>query len=114
MHNNKHFLINLATYLAKNNQPVVYVAGKVTGLPTEEVKAKFDKAKAYLEAQNFKVLNPCDFIMPEESWHTAMRMASTMLNMADHIYLLKDWKDSEGATWEFHQAVKFQINCIHE
>ncbi|MGZ3753608.1 MAG: DUF4406 domain-containing protein [Mucilaginibacter sp.] len=108
------FLVNLSTQLAKNHKPVIYIAGKVTGLDPVLVKAKFDKAKVFLEGQGFKVLNPVDFISPTENWHTAMRMASTMLNMADHIYMLSDWNDSEGAKWEFAQAVKFNISCILE
>jgi hypothetical protein len=93
---------------------VIYVAGKVTGLPTEEVLRKFDNAKNKLEANGYKVLNPCDFISPSESWETAMRLASTLLNMSDSIYMLPDWKDSEGAKWEFTQAVKFGLSVIHE
>jgi hypothetical protein len=108
------FLINLATYLTKNTLPVIYVAGKITGLPYKEVQDKFKAAQIKLEAQGFKVLNPCEFMAIDENWHTAMRKASTMLNMSDHIYLLPDWKDSEGARFEFAQAVKFDISCINE
>jgi hypothetical protein len=114
MLNTTHFLLCLTAHLAKSKKPVVYIAGKVTGLPTEEVKAKFETAKATLEAHNFHVINPCEFIKPNENWHTAMRMASTMLNMVNHIYLLPDWQDSEGARFEFAQAVKFGISCINE
>lgn len=106
------FLMVLANKLSQSKRPVVYIAGKVTGLPVGEYKAKFNEARAMLEKQGYHVINPCDFIGSEESWATAMRMASSLLNMAEHIYLLDDWQDSEGAKWEFNQAVKFDINVL--
>ena len=108
------FLIKLNTHLAQSRKPVIYIAGKVTGLPVDVFRANFNKAKEKLTANGFHVLNPCEFIGPDENWHDAMRMASTMLNMADHIYMLPDWQDSPGAVWEFNQAVKFGISCINE
>jgi hypothetical protein len=115
MHASKtQFLINLATQLTKNNKPVIYIAGKVTGLPEHEVATKFDKAQKALEERGFKVLNPCQFISNDTDWRLAMRFATSLLNMADYIYLLNDWKESEGAIWEYNQAVKFGISFIHE
>ncbi|UOE48011.1 DUF4406 domain-containing protein [Mucilaginibacter sp. SMC90] len=108
------FLIQLTTHLAKSKSQVVYIAGKVTGLPVDEYEAKFREAKTKLTAQGFHVLNPCDFIGPEEDWQTAMRKATTLLNMADHIYMLPDWKDSQGAIFEHMQAVKFGLNTMYE
>ena len=108
------FLIKVATYLATNTKPVIYVAGKITGLPYNEVQIKFKTAQNMLEREGFKVLNPCEFMPIDENWHTAMRKASSLLNMADHIYLLPDWRESEGARFEFAQAVKFGISCINE
>jgi hypothetical protein len=110
------FLINVSTYLANHHKskPIIYIAGKVTGLPADEVNAKFKAAQVKLEAQGFCVLNPTQFIGNAENWQIAMRMASTLLNMADHIYLLPDFSDSEGARIEFAQATKFGISCINE
>jgi len=108
------FLIQLTTHLAKSKSQVVYIAGKVTGLPVHEYEAKFKAAKDMLTAQGFHVLNPCDFIGPEEDWKTAMRKATTLLNMADHIYMLPDWKDSAGAILEHRLAVEFGLNAMYE
>jgi hypothetical protein len=113
MFNRLQFLIQLATTLTKNTKPIIYVAGKVTGLPADEVAAKFKVAQTELEALGWKVLNPVEFITPDEEWEIAMRMASSMLNMADSIYLLPCWEDSEGAKWEFNQAVKFGLSAIY-
>ena len=108
------FLVHLITHLNKSKSQVVYIAGKGTGLPVHEYEAKFETAKRKLEAQGFHVLNPCDFIGPDEAWPDAMRKACTMLNMADHIYLLPDWTDSEGAIYERAQALKFGLNAMYE
>ncbi|QTE37203.1 DUF4406 domain-containing protein [Mucilaginibacter gossypii] len=108
------FLIQLTTTLTKSKSQVVYIAGKVTGLPVNEFQAKFAAAKEKLQAQGFSVLNPCDFIAPDEDWKTAMRKATTLLNMADHIYMLPDWRDSAGAILEHRLAVKFGLNTMYE
>lgn len=108
------FLLRLAIHLAKSKKPVIYVAGKVTGLPVEEYQNKFKQAAEMLQNRGFHVLNPCDFIGPEVDWQRAMSLALTLLNMADNIYMLPDWKDSPGAQWEFNQAVKLGLNAIFE
>jgi nucleoside 2-deoxyribosyltransferase len=114
MDSKTQLLINLATILTKNDRPVIYLAGKVSGLPGAEVRAKFDKAKAYLEAEGFKVLSPIDFMPHDTPWQPAMRMATIILNLADHVYFLKDWEDSPGALFEFEVAVRFGLNCIYQ
>jgi hypothetical protein len=108
------FLTQLATRMAANKKPVIYIAGKVTGLPYEQVKQKFAEAKALMELANYAVLNPLDFIAPDADWKEAMRMAIPLLCMADRVFLLKDWRDSEGAVWEFETAVRMGIDVFFE
>lgn len=114
LQNKTQFLINLTTHLAKSKKPVVYIAGKVTGLDPVDYEAKFNLAKAKLEQNDFHVINPCDFIGPEVNWKTAMRMAFILLCSADHIYLLADWEDSRGAKMEFELSIELGITCINE
>lgn len=114
MQSKTQFLLNVTNQLAKSKKPVVYIAGKVTGLPVHVYEANFAAAKKKLEANNFNVLNPCDFIAPEEPWQSAMRMAFILLGSADHIYLLSNWQDSRGAKMEFDFAVELGITCINE
>jgi len=108
------FLIDLATSLAKNSDTVIYVAGKVTGLPVDQYLAKFKTAQNMLEADGWKVLNPCEFIAPDEDWETAMQKAITLLNMSDAVYFLPDWEDSEGAKLEFMLAQKLGLSVVFE
>ncbi|MFD2874064.1 DUF4406 domain-containing protein [Mucilaginibacter ximonensis] len=114
MDNKIQFLIKLATAITKSKKHVAYVAGKVTGLEPTECYLKFKAAQAKLEADGWTVLNPCDFIKADEDWQMAMRFALPLLCMADTIYLLPDWMDSEGARIEFEIAQRFGLNVVME
>lgn len=110
------FLVQLASIIVnqRGNRQVIYIAGKVTGLSEYAVKHKFSRMKNELQGRGFIVLNPCDFIPFDCDWQIAMRMASTLLMMADCIYMLPCWRDSKGAKMEFEMAGAFGINVISE
>ena len=110
------FLIKLATTITKQRPGalICYIAGKVTGLPKAEVRSKFAKKKLEMELKGFIVLNPIDFIGPDENWQIAMRMALPLLMMSDVICMLPCWRDSDGAKIEFEMAAKFGISTITE
>lgn len=95
-------LIAIANHLNTNTGklPVVYIAGKVTGLPYNEVWQKFKVKQIELQHDGFFVLNPCDFITEQEDWQQAMRIAVILLSVSNSIYLLHDWHLSTGATLE--------------
>ena len=53
----------------------IYISGQITGLPYEEVKAKFKEAEDTLHAQGYKTVNPLKNGIPTQaSWeiHIAM------------------------------------------
>jgi len=93
-------------------QPTVYLAGKVTDLPYNEVYSKFMAKQLELEAMGFKVLNPCLVIRQDAPWDRAMRIALGLLLTADFICLLHDWHESEGAKMERSVALKLNIPSI--
>lgn len=107
-------LTNTAKYLLENKDelPVVYIAGKVTGLPYQQVYTKFKAKQLELEKQGFFVLNPCEHIAATADWQEAMRTALVLLTSSQHIYLLPDWRFSEGATVERCLALKLGINTL--
>ena len=76
----------------------VYIAGRITG--DENYKAKFEAAKRYLENEfNFTVLNPA--VMPEGMKPADyMRICFAMLDTADMVVFLPDYKESKGAMLE--------------
>lgn len=83
---------------------VVYIAGKVTGLPYDEVVAKFSKAEAKLKAKGCEVVNPIKLCPKDMDWDKCMEICIDALENCDYIYLLPDWKDSRGARREFDYA----------
>lgn len=77
----------------------IYIAGRITG--DENYKAKFEAAKLHFERIGGKiiVLNPA--IMPEGMEPADyMRICFAMLDTADLVVFLPDYKASKGAMLE--------------
>lgn len=75
----------------------IYIAGKVRGL--ENYKEIFKEAEIKLKEKGHVILNPAE--LPEGlDAEDYMRICIPMLDVADAIYLLKNWQDSEGAKIE--------------
>ena len=84
----------------------IYIAGKITG--HENYKADFKKAELDLRLQGHKVLNPADTVARidglkhEEYLHICL----AMIDVADAVAFLPNWKDSKGAKMEMEYAKK--------
>lgn len=89
----------------------VFISGKITGEPIEECLNKFDEAgsEAWLSVAGFEeedqiieVVNPLwlEGIHFGISHKEAMEICLEALKDCSHIYMLKDWKESEGAKIE--------------
>lgn len=75
----------------------VYIAGKITGYP--EYKAKFKEAEKMLKSKGHTVFNPTvlpNNLTADEYKHIEM----SIIDICDAIYLLDNWRDSEGARYE--------------
>lgn len=82
----------------------VYIAGKVSGLPTGEVFTKFGQAEYWLRQQGHETVNPLRLCSSTWTWAQCMRVCIPELMKCDAICLLHDWADSRGARWEYHDA----------
>ena len=81
----------------------VYIAGKITGDPS--FKSKFAAAHRELIYKFDVVLNPA--ILPKGlDYEEYMAICFAMLDVADAIYLLRDYKRSPGALRELERAKK--------
>lgn len=75
----------------------VYIAGRITG--DENYKAKFEATQRYIERINYTALNPAT--MPEGmSPADYMRICFAMMETADIVAFLPDYKESKGAMLE--------------
>lgn len=84
----------------------IYIAGKVTGLPYDEVLAKFNLAETIL-AKNWQVVNPIKVVNnPQEEWHAAMEKCLAALDQCEAIYMLPCSVDSPGAKIELQYALE--------
>lgn len=77
----------------------VYIAGKITG--DDEFYLKFVDKAEYLEDHFEVVLNPAS-LPSGMSPADYMRICFAMIDTADAVCFLPDWKDSAGASLE-HQ-----------
>jgi len=90
---------------------IIYIAGKITGDPN--YKVKFDKAAKRLSAKGDIVLNPS--ILPLGlDYDDYMHIDFAMIDVADTVYFLKDYKDSPGAMKEWHYAIWIKKEMMYE
>jgi len=79
----------------------IYLAGKITNDPN--YRRKFDKEASLLKSNGHIVLNPA--ILPKGmAHHEYMHICFAMIDVADYLCFLPDWKDSKGAVMEYEYA----------
>lgn len=95
----------------------IYISGKIgTDIITDEIRAKFNEAAAYIEKCGHEAINPIDplyqalgsnYLSDEVSDIYTRHLLFDLYKLAtcDAIFLLPDWYDSPGATAEFSFAV---------
>lgn len=100
----------------------IYIAGKVSGLPLNEVLGKFAKAFDKIEALGFEAVNPVELVQDylianpthierteDEIWKLAMRICIKELVDCDGIMLLSNWINSKGAKIEYRIAMDLDL-----
>ncbi len=98
---------------ANSDKTIVYVAGKVTGLPYSDVYSKFKIRENFLKEKDYAVINPCDWIEKDCNWQDAMRKCIVLLSASQKVNLLSCWYQSPGATIEMELALKLGIERIY-
>ena len=92
-----------------------YIAGKIGGLSVEEFTANFAEAKKEVIALGFEPVSPVD--LPHnhnKSWEAYMKEDIIYLMQCTHIYVMRNWRTSPGATIEINLALQLGIHIIHQ
>jgi nucleoside 2-deoxyribosyltransferase len=92
----------------------IYIAGPITGHDLAERKREFTNVQAFLEDNQYKVVNPME--LPHEhdkSWESYMKECIEALVKCNAIYLMPKWELSEGARLEFTIASKLKMKIIN-
>lgn len=84
---------------------VVYVSGKITG--DKNFKHNFRRMEKTLVKRGFNVINPCkigcyDFFGYEDYMHVDF----ALIDVADTIYMMQNWRNSAGARRELEYAIQ--------
>ena len=84
-----------------DNKKKVYLSGRMSGLEEEEFKAIFKEAEEELIEMGYEVINPCEIDYIPEDYAGQLLIALGELAKCDAIYLLENWKESNGARCEY-------------
>ena len=80
----------------------IYISGKITGQPIDEVISKFQAAEAKIRRFGFEPVSPLRNGLPfEAEWADQMGEDVKLLLKSDAIYMMADWRQSEGAMIEY-------------
>lgn len=98
----------------------VYISGKISGLKPLQAQGAFKTAANVLAVHyNFNpkyIINPLDLdaILPAFQPEQFLRLDLVLVEMADYIYMLKNWRDSDGAKAELAHAKKLNKKIMFE
>lgn len=98
----------------------VYISGKIGGLEPLQAQGHFNRAANELAAHhNFnpkKIINPLclndDF--PAFEYEHFMKLDLCLVEIADIVYMLNNWRDSNGAKEEYEHAKKHGKKIMFE
>ena len=92
----------------------VYICGKISGLKYDIAYSKFLSNEIYLKEQGYYVVNPMKIIPKSMNWSDAMSVCLNLLKTCEHIYIMENASDSDGAKVEIEMANKLNINKLYE
>ena len=92
----------------------VYISGKMSGLDKREFKKHFQMAEATLRVHGYDVINPARLNDFNLTYAEFMLIDTTLLTMCDAIYMLNNWRDSNGAKEELALAEAKGLKIMYE
>lgn len=86
----------------------IYIAGKITGLPPDVAKSKFEEAASFILSMGHDPVNPLDIAIKKgynkKSYKFIMKKCIKRLIACDAILMISGWSESAGAQLEHHIA----------
>ena len=92
----------------------VYISGKMTGLEKKEFKKRFALAETTLRFHGYDVINPARLSDFNLTYAEFMLIDTTLVTMCDAIYMLNNWRDSNGAKEELALAEAKGLKIMYE
>lgn len=96
----------------------VYISGKMRGLPEEESRKKFEAAQQYLIELGHDVVNPWISEKEKEKqcveWCDYILYDLKIIKTCDALFMLDNWKESEGAKCEHAFASGRGMEILYE
>ena len=90
---------------------IIYISGAISN--DFNYKEKFNQAEEKLLKMGHAVLNPT-VVPPMFSHGQHLHIDFAMIDISDGLYMLKDWRDSEGAKMEYDYAIKNDKKIFYE
>ena len=90
-----------------------YVAGKITGLPQDEVKSKSNSISDKLHRMGYHVVRPQAVTDRTHTWDDTMRADIKKMLECDEVHLLPDWQESRGAQLERDIALRLGMHVVY-
>ena len=91
----------------------VYRAGKITGLPKEDVKSKFNMITTQLHSMGYHVVRPLAVSEEGTTWPDSIRLDIKKMLECDEVHLLPDWQESRGAQLERDIALRLGMHVVY-
>ena len=98
---------------------IVYLSGKMTGLPESEYTENFRNAEMFYRAYGYEVVNPCNLSeivlkrKPDASYEDFLREDFKAISGCTHIALLEGWETSTGAKREKAEAERLGLEVMY-
>ena len=93
---------------------IIYISGKITG--DEKARERFAEAEAHLKNLGHVPINPfrVSDACPGLDYGQYIRIDLMLIETVDCLYMLKNWRDSPGATIEHDYARNYSKLIIEE
>ena len=93
----------------------VYVAGKVKGLPENQIFTKFNSSVRTLKEGGHAVMSPAVLVLNGGFGHEDyMHVCYAMIDVCDAVFMQRDWRNSKGARMEREYATDHRKRIIYE